>query len=76
MTTLEFTFSKSSRPFADWRHDKTLKGDSPLAKMRAYAREHGAAGAFKCDDSYLLIYREGDKLRQKTWASAKPVIGG
>ena len=46
-----------------------------LGLQRAHARVHGVAGAWYADDRFVLIYRDFDgKLRQKTWAKARPVI--
>ncbi len=39
---------------------------------RKHARIHGAAGAWHADDSLTLFYREGDKIRTKTFSHARP----
>lgn len=40
---------------------------------RKHALEHGATGVFRCDDSFVLFYREAGKVRQKTWAKVSIV---
>tara|TARA_Y100000310_G_scaffold277439_1_gene295173 strand:+ start:248 stop:559 length:312 start_codon:yes stop_codon:yes gene_type:complete len=62
----------------DGIHNRTLRdwndnGRSPMANMRRHAKEHGAAGAWRANDSFLLIYRDGERLRQKTWEHGKPI---
>lgn len=63
-TTISASLHDASRMYRAWGYD----GRSPLVAMRAYAREHGAAGAFRANGSYLMVYRDGGKLRQRTWA--------
>lgn len=61
------------RTMTEWRqaapyHNGTKT--SPMHAARLYARKHGAAGIWRADDSFVLIYRDHDKLRQKTWRNA------
>ena len=37
------------------------------AFMRKHAHQHGVAGAVRADDSFLLFYKDGGKIRQRTW---------
>lgn len=39
---------------------------------RKHARLHGAAGAWHADDSVTMFYRDGDKVRTKTFPHARP----
>lgn len=57
----------ASRTVADWRK----KGVSHLTNVKRYAREHGAAGVLRADESYALFFMDEGKLRQRTWARAR-----
>ncbi len=68
-----FSFSKSSRTVADWRSERIYPNESVWAIMRRWARDHGAAGAWRANDSYRLFYHENGKIRQKSWRYSKPI---
>ena len=42
-----------------------------IAKL--HAAKYGAAGVWHCDDSLTLFYRDGDKVRTKTFQNARPI---
>lgn len=44
----------------------TLIGGMPKIAKK-HAREHGAALLVRADDSAVLFYRDGGKIRQKTF---------
>lgn len=71
--TLLFRLSDSSRTLDRWRRDRRSPCESAWAPAKRYARQHGAAGVWCADDSYRLFYMEAGKLRQRTWASARPI---
>ena len=50
------------------------KGLGIAANARKHAKEHGNAGVWRGDDSFVLYYRDGDKVRQKTWKKAKGLL--
>lgn len=72
--------TKRSRPILfrlDGIHNRTTRewngnGASWRTNMRHHAQEHGAAGAWRADDSFVMFYRDGGKIRQKTWAHGRP----
>ena len=57
----------------DSPHNKTLRDWRGPSGAKRHAREHGVAGAWRANDSFVLFYMDGDKLRQKTWKRACPI---
>ena len=67
----------------DGFHNRTVSGwffagmQSPRScgaqtAAQRHARRYGNAGMWRADDSFVLFYREGDRIRQKTWRRAVP----
>lgn len=69
--TLFFTLTPdaSNRTVSDWHK---AGPNSAEANARRYARQHGAAGLWRADDSLLVFWVEADKLRRKTYRDACP----
>ena len=60
-----------NRTLRDWNYAKS--GVTPQTNARNHAFEHGAAGAWRADDSFVLYYRENGRVRQTTWKQGKPI---
>ncbi len=57
----------------DSPHNKTLRDWRGPSGAKQHAREHGVAGAWRANDSFVLFYMDAGKLRQKTWKRACPI---
>lgn len=58
---------------AEWRASGRVSSScissSPSwrAVAKRYARENGHAGVLRGDGSFILFYRDGESVRQRTW---------
>ena len=67
---------KSNRTLRDWNWDRTTSRGSAIGAAKRYAKEHGAAGAWRANDLFVLFYRDFDgKVKQKTWRHGIPLVG-
>jgi hypothetical protein len=57
-----------SRWLEDWRAHMT----DVWANVRAYARQHGYAGAARADGRFKAYYFKSGKLTQRTWKECRP----
>lgn len=65
---------KSNRTLRDWNRDRTTSRSSAIGAAKRYAKLHGAAGAWRANDSFVLFYREADgRIRQRTWRHGIPL---
>jgi hypothetical protein len=72
-TIMYFTLNQTNRVIEDWSgHRNGMPGMGWESVARAYARKNGYAGAWRHDDSFILFYMDGGKLRQRTWKRACP----
>ena len=72
--TIYVSRNGSSRYGKDWTwpSNPSVKKDATiLGAMRAYAKVHGAAGWMKANGSYLLMYLENGRIKQRTWRRAR-----
>jgi hypothetical protein len=58
----------SGRWLDDWRAHMT----DVWANVRAYARQHGYAGAARADGRFRAYYFKDGKLTQRTWKECRP----
>lgn len=64
-----FTLGDTNRTVADWRRAGSLSAEG---NAKRYAREHGAAGMWRADDSLRVYYLERGRVHQRTFAPAVP----
>ncbi len=70
MESLRFTMDGvHNRVVAGWRGNKR----NWRTNARNHALTHGHAGVWRADESFILYYRDGDTVRQKTWPRALPL---
>lgn len=66
---IRFTLGAHNRTLRDWAiSDKP----SALTNARNHAKRHGAAGMWRADESFLLLYRDGGKIRMRLWSKGRP----
>jgi hypothetical protein len=59
-----------SRWLDNWRYSPS---SDVWANVRAYARQHGYAGAARADGRFKAYYFKAGKLTQRTWKECQPV---